>query len=145
MNNKIIFTILTTFFLAFTATTNAFGQKGKSSKESSPIVTLSAENYSAETAKGLVFVDYWAAWCGPCRRIAPILEDIAQEYKGTVKIGKLNVDNYKKFSLDNGIEALPTIVVYKDGKELTRILGLVSKDELVKVIKTYSAETAMAE
>jgi thioredoxin 1 len=103
---------------------------------------LSASNYESETAKGLVFVDFWAAWCGPCRRMAPILNEIAEEYKDSVKIGKVNVDNYKKFSIDKGIQALPTIVVYKDGKEVGRIMGLVSKDKLVEVIKEYSAKKA---
>lgn len=111
-------------------------------KEKSPIVTLSASNYSAETSKGLVFVDFWAAWCGPCRRMAPMLEDIATEYKSHVKIGKLNVDNYKKFSIDNGIQALPTIVIYKDGKEVDRIMGLVSKDRLTDIINKYSTKEA---
>lgn len=107
-------------------------------KDKSPIVTLSASSYSTETAKGLVFVDFWAAWCGPCRRMAPILDEIAKEYKDSVKIGKVNVDNYKKFSIDLGVKVLPTIIVYKDGKEVTRIKGLVSKDDLVETIKTYS-------
>lgn len=114
----------------------------KPEKDKSPIVTLSPSQYTKETAKGLVLVDFWAAWCGPCRRIAPILEKIAIEHKDSVKIGKLNVDNYKKFALEQGIEALPTIVVYKDGKEMTRIKGSVSKDVLEKIIKTYSAEEA---
>ncbi|MBK5719353.1 thioredoxin [Dysgonomonas sp. Marseille-P4677] len=111
-------------------------------KDKSPIVTLSASNYSGETAKGLVFVDFWAAWCGPCRKMAPILDEVASEYKNSVKIGKLNVDNYKKFAIDNGIQALPTIVVYKDGKEVDRIMGLVSKDKLVEIIDKYSEKKA---
>jgi len=107
-------------------------------KDKSPVVTLTSSNYVEETSKGLIFVDFWAAWCGPCRRIAPILEEIANEYKGSVKIGKLNVDNYKKFAIEKGVEALPTIVVYKDGKEVERIVGLVKKENFIKVIEKYS-------
>lgn len=107
-------------------------------KDKSPVVTLSSSNYASETSKGLVLVDFWAAWCGPCRKMAPMLDEISQEYKGKVKIGKLNVDNFKQFSIDNGIQALPTIVVYKDGKEVDRIMGLVPKDKLLGVIEKYS-------
>jgi len=83
-------------------------------------------------------VDFWAAWCGPCRRIDPIVEEISKEYKDLVKIGKFNVDNYKKFVIEQGVEVLPTIVVYKDGKEMERIVGFVKKEELIKVIEKYS-------
>lgn len=107
-------------------------------KEKASTVTLSASNYGRETAKGLVLVDFWAAWCGPCRKMAPILNTIAEEYGDKVKVGKMNVDNYKKFALDNGIQALPTIVVYKEGEEVERITGSVSKERLDDVIAKYS-------
>jgi len=144
MKNRILFPILSIALLGiFTLTSIDVSAEVKDEpKGESPIVTLSASNYESETAKGLVFVDFWAAWCGPCRRMAPILDEIATEYKDSVKIGKVNVDNYKKFSIDKGIQALPTIVVYKDGKEVDRIMGLVSKDKLVEVIKEYSAKKA---
>lgn len=110
-------------------------------KSSKPkVVSLSASNYSNEVKNGLVFVDFWAAWCGPCRKMAPILDQLSAEYKDSLKVGKVNVDNYKKFSIDMGIQALPTIVVYKDGKEMERITGVVSKDDLVKVVEKYSTK-----
>lgn len=135
-NRFLIPFIITTLLLANSI--NISGKPSDNPKDKSPIVTLSASNYSTETAKGLVFVDFWAAWCGPCRRMAPILDEIAKEHKDSVKIGKVNVDNYKKFSIDLGVKVLPTIIVYKDGKEITRIKGLVSKDDLVEIIKTHS-------
>ncbi|MFV0419572.1 MAG: thioredoxin [Dysgonomonas sp.] len=142
MKNKLLILFISTLLISCSAT--IYAKNEDKPKEKSPIVTLSASNYSSETAKGLVLVDFWAAWCGPCRRMAPILDEIAKEYKDSVKIGKVNVDNYKKFSIDLGVEVLPTIIVYKDGKEVTRIKGLVSKDDLVKVIKTYSAKEKKA-
>lgn len=116
---------------------SVFGNNNTTNNDT-PIVTLTSSNYEKETGTGLVFVDFWAPWCGPCRRMAPILESVAKEYKGSAKIGKINVDNYKKFSIDKGIEVLPTIVVYKDGKEITRLRGLVSKEDLVKIITEHT-------
>lgn len=109
-------------------------------ENTSLLVTLTDSNYKKETSKGLVLVDFWASWCGPCRKLAPVLEELAKEHKDIVKIGKVNVDNYKKFAIDLGIEVLPTIVVYKEGKEVTRLKGVVSKEKLVEVIKAYSAK-----
>ncbi|MBD8388100.1 thioredoxin [Dysgonomonas sp. BGC7] len=109
-------------------------------KSKPKVVSLSASNYSSEVKNGLVFVDFWAAWCGPCRKMAPVLDQLAADYKDLLKVGKVNVDNYKKFSIDMGIQALPTIVVYKDGKEMERITGVVSKDDLVKVVEKYSTK-----
>jgi len=127
------------FFLLSTG--SVFSQESENKTKNKPeIVTLTSSNYKAEISKGLVFVDFWASWCGPCRRIAPILEQISKEYQDSVKIGKLNVDNYKKFAISHDVQALPTIVVYKDGKEMTRIVGLVAKEDLVKVIEKYSGK-----
>lgn len=136
MKNKII--ALIALFLVSQYSVEVFAENKDEPKKESPTVTLTSSNYDKEIAKGLVLVDFWAPWCGPCRRIAPILDEIATEYKDAVKIGKLNTTNYKKFAMDKGIQALPTIVVYKDGKELTRIVGLVSKDKLVDLIKENS-------
>lgn len=120
--------------------TSLFAINGDIPQKDSRIITLTSSNYDKETAKGLVFVDYWATWCGPCRRMAPILDEIAEEYKDSVKIGKVNVDHYKQFSLDKGIKLLPTIIVYNQGKEVTRITGLASKEDLLKVIATYKPD-----
>ncbi|WP_029905128.1 thioredoxin [Prevotella sp. 10(H)] len=141
MNNRILFPFLSIVLSLFILSSNSlFAATEDEPKDKNLIVTLSAANYDSETAKGLVFVDFWAAWCGPCRRMAPILDELSKEYKSSLKVGKLNVDNYKKFSIDKGIQGLPTIVVYKDGKEVDRIVGLVSKSKLVEAIEKYTAK-----
>jgi thioredoxin 1 len=132
MRSKIFITLL--FLGSFLLCAGVSGNAKDGPKKGSSVVTLTSSNFDAEIAKGLVLVDFWAPWCGPCRRMAPILEEIATEHKDSVKIGKLNTDNHKKLATDKKIEALPTIIVYKDGKEIRRIIGLRSKAELVKVI-----------
>ena len=140
MRRKITLPILGIVLMTLTVllgNNSVFGNNNTTNNDT-PIVTLTSSNYEKETGTGLVFVDFWAPWCGPCRRMAPILESIAKEYKGSTKVAKMNVDNYKKFSIDKGIEVLPTIVVYKDGKEITRLRSLVSKEDLVKIITEHT-------
>jgi len=82
-------------------------------------------------------VDFWAIWCGPCSVVSPIMEEIAQEYDGKVKVGKVNVDNEIKTANEHGIQNIPTIMIFKQGKEAERIIGAVPKDHIVKKLKKY--------
>lgn len=77
-------------------------------------------------------VDFWAPWCGPCRAIAPLVEELAGEYEGRVGFGKVNVDENPKVATEYGVRSIPTILIFKDGKPMTQIVGLRSKEELKK-------------
>lgn len=107
----------------------------QSKKAQGQVVTITATNYSKETAKGIVIVDYWAPWCGPCRKLAPILKDISSEKN--IKVAKLNVDENKAFASSQKISIIPTMLIYKDGKEVERLTGLYSKEELLEILNKY--------
>ena len=75
-----------------------------------------------------VLVDLWAAWCGPCRVVGPTIEELAREYDGTVKVGKLNIDENQQAASDFGISSIPTVLLFKDGKVVETLVGVQSKD-----------------
>lgn len=103
-----------------------------------PIV-VSDRNFD-QTVKNypLVIVDCWAAWCAPCRAIAPIVEELAKEYSGKVVFGKLNVDENPETADKFGIKAIPTLLVMKNGAEVDRIVGLLPKSQLEAKIGSFS-------
>lgn len=106
----------------------------KNNKKAKPI-RLTPKSYKAETANGIVLVDFWASWCGPCRKMSPILDELANDKKLGLKVAKLNVDTYKAFAIEKGIQILPTLILYKDGKEIARFAGALTKEELKYKIK----------
>jgi len=77
-----------------------------------------------------VVVDFWAPWCGPCRAVAPILDDLASEFDGKVQIVKVNVDEEPALSGEYGVQAIPTMIVFKNGKEIERVIGARGKNDL---------------
>jgi thioredoxin 1 len=82
-------------------------------------------------------VDFWAIWCAPCTMIAPIMEEIAKEYDGQIKFGKVNVDNELKTANEFIIQNIPTIIIFKEGKEVERIIGAVPKEHVTEKIKKH--------
>lgn len=99
-------------------------------------VTITAENFEAEVLKSekTVLLDFWAAWCGPCRMIAPIVEEIAQEYGDTVKVGKVNVDEQPQLAAMFRIMSIPTLAVIKQGRITETAVGYRTKEQIVKML-----------
>ncbi|MHB1329637.1 MAG: thioredoxin [Gemmatimonadales bacterium] len=97
---------------------------------------------SVEQAQGLVLVDFWAEWCGPCRAIAPILEDLAKSNTGKVKITKLDVDANQRTSMKWNVRSIPTLLFFKDGKHVDTVVGLVPKATLQERINKHIANAA---
>ncbi len=81
-----------------------------------------------------VLVDFWAVWCGPCRMIAPIVEELAGEFEGRVKVGKLDVDNNQQSAMTYGVRSIPTLLIFKGGKVVNTIIGAVPKAKIVQAI-----------
>lgn len=81
-----------------------------------------------------VLLDFWATWCGPCRMISPIVKELAEEYSGKLKVGKVNVDEEAELASTFGITSIPTIVLIKNGKTVNSSIGFMTKDQLVKMI-----------
>ena len=81
-----------------------------------------------------VLVDFWAPWCGPCKMIAPVLEEIAQEYEGKAKIVKINIDDNQNTPAQFGVRSIPTLILFKNGQEVEKIIGAQGKDKLTSLI-----------
>jgi thioredoxin 1 len=96
------------------------------------IVTLTQANFSTEVLQSQepILVDFWAEWCGPCKMLAPILDELATEYTGRVRIGKINIDEFQELAAQYGIRSIPTLLLFKKGQVAEQLVGLRSKRDL---------------
>lgn len=86
---------------------------------------------------GVVLVDFWAAWCGPCKMVAPIIDQLSEEYAGRVTIGKVNVDEESSLASEYAVVSIPTIIIFKDGKQVEKLVGVRSFDDFCDVLDKY--------
>jgi len=110
----------------------------KSVPESEQIKTLTDQNFKNQIKNGLVLVDFWAAWCMPCKLMIPVLNELAEESDSKVTIAKLNVDKARATASKFSIRSIPTCILFKNGKEVERIVGVKTADQLRKQISRYS-------
>ena len=108
--------------------------------ENSVAITIDESNFDREVTKSAqpVLVDFWAEWCGPCKMIAPLLDEIAREKAGTVKVGKVNVDNNQSLSARYKIRSIPTLLFFKDGQLRDQITGIASKKDLLSRLESLA-------
>ena len=90
-------------------------------------IELTSENFDATVKEGVVLIDFWAPWCGPCRMIAPVIEELAEDYAGKAKICKVNTDEEQELAMRFGIRSIPTIIFMKDGEIVDQMIGAASK------------------
>jgi len=106
-----------------------------SSAPATEVVVLNEANFDSQIGQGVVLVDFWAAWCGPCKIQGPIVEQVAKQISGAAKIAKLDVDAAKKIAQRFSIDSIPTLIVFKDGKPVQQFVGITQAETLVSAIQ----------
>ncbi|MBQ6171921.1 MAG: thioredoxin [Clostridia bacterium] len=99
-------------------------------------IVLTADNFEEEVLKSEkpVLVDFWATWCGPCRMLAPVIEEISEEQKDIIKVGKIDVDEEPELAAKYGIQSIPTLIVFKGGKAVNKSIGVRPKGDILEML-----------
>jgi thioredoxin 1 len=99
-------------------------------------IELGDDNFSAEVLESTtpVLVDFWAPWCGPCRQIAPLIDQLAEEYSGKIKVGKVNIDDNPGVTNEYGIQSIPTLMVFRNGAVAERFVGMPPRSKLTQAL-----------
>ena len=131
---KLVLALMAIFAVVAAPTLSA----ARPESSTSPVIKVTNSNYNELIAKHqLLVVDFWASWCGPCRAIAPIIEELAQEYKGKVAIGKCNVDENRSLTNSFGVQGIPAIYIIRNGKVVDEQIGYCNKDTLKAKIEKW--------
>ena len=101
------------------------------------ILTLTDKNFQQLTKNKLVLVDFWASWCAPCRMMAPVLNDVAAELSGNSQVGKVNIEEFQSLAQKYQVRSIPTLILFKNGVEVNRFVGIKPKEFLLKQIQNY--------
>ena len=99
------------------------------------VLTLTDKNFQQQTKNKVVLVDFWATWCAPCRMMAPVLNDVASELSGNSHVGKVNIELYQSLAQKFKVRSIPTLILFKNGMEINRFVGIKSKDFLLQQIQ----------
>lgn len=102
------------------------------------IIILNDKNFQHQTKNKVMLIDFWASWCAPCRMMAPVLNDVADELKGNMHVGKVNIEQYQSLAQKYQIKNIPTMILFKNGKEYERFVGIKSKEFLINQINKAS-------
>ena len=127
-----VFAVLAVLIGIFIVNTRLRMKSLKDVKDSEKIKILTDQNFQNKTKAGMVLVDFWAAWCMPCKLMVPVLNEVAEEAGEKVTIAKVNVDEQKLTAARFGIRSIPTMILFQNGKEVKRIVGVKTKEYLMK-------------
>ena len=105
----------------------------------SNVAEITAGNFDDTVKEGVTLIDFWAEWCGPCKMISPMIEEIAADYEGKAKVGKINIDNESEIAARFNVSSIPTLMVFKNGAEEKRFVGVTQKALLAEALDAASA------
>jgi thioredoxin 1 len=131
----IVLSILIIIFIAFRYYAISKIKKTPLVKDNAKILTLTDSNFNFQIKDKIVLVDFWASWCAPCRMMAPILNDLSMELSDNAHVGKVNIEQYQSLAKRYKVRSIPTLILFKNGNEINRFIGVKSKEFLLQQIQ----------